>query len=145
MAEEARGCKLCEGWEKLGCDMGQDADKTGEPPVQWIVVSASSEGDLHPAANVLERGVDMPWLTQTPTDDAWLVLEPRPPTAFTRVEIVNAGSALVEIHGLRDDADGDADGDYELLLSAQQVIPSFSREHCMIMHRSLIPCHFLSC
>lgn len=56
-----------------------------------------------------------------PTDDAWLILQPRPPTAFHKVEMVNAGSALVEIHGLWEDAEGEEIEDYELLLSAQQV------------------------
>lgn len=106
--------------------MGQEGGEVGEQAVQWIVESASSEGDLHLAVNVLGRDLDKPWLTQRPTDDAWLVLEPQPPAAFNRVEIVNAGSALVEIHGLCEDAKGDADSDYELLLSAQQVITSFA-------------------
>lgn len=107
--------------------MGQDADDIGGEillPLQWIVESASSQSELHPGSNVLERDSDKPWLTQKPTDDAWLVLAPQPPTAFNRVEIVNAGSGLLEIHGLREDAEGDGDDDYELLLSAQQVIAS---------------------
>lgn len=105
--------------------MGQSEGElgTGEQfPVEWIVEGGSSQSELHPLSNVLERDFDKPWLTQKPTDDAWLVLDPRPPTAFNRVEVVNAGSALLEIHGLREDAQGDADTDYELLLSAQQVI-----------------------
>jgi len=103
--------------------MELEADETDfQFPVQWFVESTSSQSELHPGSNVLERAVDKPWLTQRPTDDAWLCLEPRPPTAFNRVEVVNAGSALLEIHGLREDVAGDAESDYELLLSAQQVI-----------------------
>ncbi|KAG0611189.1 hypothetical protein M758_7G122400 [Ceratodon purpureus] len=91
--------------------------------VEWVVGSVSSESEVHSAVNVLGRDLDKPWLTERPTDDAWLVLEPRPPTAFNRVEVVNAGSAVLEIHGLREDVEGDdVDGDYELLLSAQQVM-----------------------
>jgi hypothetical protein len=126
----AGGCGFCESRSTLR-PMGQEGDEAGEQAVQWIVASASSESEVHPAVDVLGSDLDKPWLTQRPTDDAWLVLEPRPPTAFSRVEIVNAGSALVEIHGLRDEAEGDADGDYELLLSAQQVITSFTARNCL--------------
>lgn len=110
----------------VACDMGQEAEETGEQVVQWVVESVSSESELYPAVSVLDGDLGKPWLTQRPTNDAWVVLESRPPTAFDRVEVVNAGSALVEIHGLREEGEADADGGYELLLSAQQVITSIS-------------------
>ena len=125
----AGGCGFCESRSSLR-PMGQEGDEAGEQAVQWIVASASSESEVHSAVDVLGSDLDKPWLTQRPTDDAWLVLA-RPPTVFSCVKIVNAGSALVEIHGLREEVGGDADGDYELLLSAQQVIMSFTAGNCL--------------
>lgn len=93
-----------------------DDDEEAELVVRWRVTDGSSEAEVHPATNVLNPDRFRLWQTQQPCEEAWLVLEPRPPTAFSRVAIVNAGSSLVEIHGLRDD-----NGDYELLLSPQQV------------------------
>jgi hypothetical protein len=92
-----------------------------EEEVEWVVKDGSSEDEVHPATNVLNPDRYRLWQTESPTDDAWLVLQPRPPTAFHKVEMVNAGSALVEIYGLREDAEGEEIEDYELLLSAQQV------------------------
>jgi hypothetical protein len=106
-----------------------DADEE-ERPVRWRVANGSSEAEVHPATNVLRPDRFRVWQTGLPCEEAWLVLEPRPPSAFCAVEVVNAGSALVELFGLRDGGEGD---DYELLLSPQQVgrffllsLPSFS-------------------
>lgn len=101
--------------------MGIEEAEEEEEEIKWVVTNGSSEDEVHPATNVLKQDLYRLWQTATPTDDAWLILEPRQPTAFNKVEIVNAGSALVEIHGLREETDGDSDEDYELLLSAQQV------------------------
>lgn len=95
-----------------------DADEE-ERPVRWRVADGSSEAEVHPATNVLRPDRFRVWQTGLPCEEAWLVLEPRPPSAFCAVEVVNAGSALVELFGLRDGGEGD---DYELLLSPQQVM-----------------------
>ena len=100
----------------------QQESQEGEGEVRWRVTDGSCEAEVHPATNVLKRELFRVWQTRLPCDHAWLVLEPRPPAAFCAVEIVNAGSALVELYGLRDGAARDAD--YELLLSPQQVILS---------------------
>ena len=63
--------------------------------------------------------------------EAWIILEPHPPSAFSLIEIVNAGSALVEVYGIREPEQeinsggrprDDNDMDFEMLLSAQQLM-----------------------
>ncbi|KAG0565379.1 hypothetical protein KC19_8G185600 [Ceratodon purpureus] len=98
----------------------EDDDEEELAPVRWRVTDGSSEADVHAATNVLKPERYRVWQTGQPCEEAWLVVEPTPPTSFRAVEIVNAGSSLVEIHGLRDGAGGG--GDYELLLSPQQVM-----------------------
>lgn len=99
----------------------EEEDEDDEAEVRWRVTDGSSEAEVHPATNVLRPDRFRVWQTHHPCDEAWVVVEPRPATAFSRVEIVNAGSSLVEIYGWRDDAAG---GEYELLLSPQQVAPT---------------------
>lgn len=96
----------------------EDDDEDEAEVVRWSVTNGSSEAEVHPASNVLNPDHFRLWQTLRPCEEAWLELEPRPPAAFSRVEIVNAGSSLVEIQGLRD---GDDSDNYELLLSPQQV------------------------
>lgn len=94
----------------------EEDDDDEEEQVRWRVTDGSSEAEVHPATNVLHPDLFRFWQTHQPCEEAWLVVEPRSPTAFSRVEVVNAGSSLVEIHGWRQNG-----GDYELLLSPQQV------------------------
>jgi DNA-repair protein XRCC1 len=98
----------------------EDDDEDEAEVVRWSVTNRSSEAEVHPASNVLNPDHFRLWQTLRPCEEAWLELEPRPPAAFSRVEIVNAGSSLVEIQGLRDGSNGD--DNYELLLSPQQVM-----------------------
>ena len=86
--------------------------------MRWCVVDGSSEADAHPATNALRPERFRLWQTGEPCEEAWLVVEPSPACAFREVHIVNAGSALVEIQGLREEEQGE---EYELLLSPQQV------------------------
>ena len=72
------------------------------------------------------------WQTADATGEAWLELQPSPPTAFNKLELVNAGSALVEVQGWKVEAGravADRNGvmeynseDGEILLPNQQVM-----------------------
>ena len=114
---------------------------------EWRLHSCSSETDVHVALNVLKEELYKIWQTSDPTEEeeaaaaaaagggaegeAWIIVEPHPPSAFSHIEIVNAGSALVEVYGLREPG-GETNGgdrphddnemDFEMLLSAQQLM-----------------------
>eukprot|EP00250_Pteridium_aquilinum_P034648 c7879_g1_i1 orf=125-2368(-) len=90
---------------------------------EWRVHSCSSEAEVHEASNALKGELYRVWQTAQPADEAWLVLEARPPSAFSEMEIVNGGAALVEVFGMPDDSLQEGDGDeYIMLLSAQQLM-----------------------
>ncbi|KAI5074615.1 hypothetical protein GOP47_0010576 [Adiantum capillus-veneris] len=90
---------------------------------EWHVRSCSSEAEVHAASNALKSELYRMWQTAQPTEEACLVLEARPPSAFAGLEIVNAGSALVELYGLPDNhGDNNDDDGYVMLLSAQQLM-----------------------
>lgn len=89
----------------------------------WRVHSCSSEAEVHEASNALKDELYRVWQTAEPAEEAWLVLEAHPPAAFCEMQIVNAGSALVELFGLRDEeACPDEDDGYQMLLSTQQLM-----------------------
>ncbi|MCO5610935.1 hypothetical protein L7F22_065181 [Adiantum nelumboides] len=92
-----------------------------EVQCEWRVRSCSSEAEVHAASNALKGELYRMWQTAQPAEEASLVLEACPPSAFAELEIVNAGSALVEVFGLPDDSIENDDG-YIMLLSAQQLM-----------------------
>ncbi|KAJ7214683.1 hypothetical protein O6H91_Y473900 [Diphasiastrum complanatum] len=100
--------------------MEEEGEGEGEGvDCQWKVRAASSEASAQSAHNILKQELYRIWQTREATDEAWLLLEPEFPVAFKSVEIVNAGTSLLEIYGLR--AEGARD-EFELLLPAQQLM-----------------------
>lgn len=92
---------------------------------EWTVQSCSSESPVHKAENVVVEELYRIWQTNEPSEEAWLILHTDPPKAIERLEIVNAGTSLLELYGLPEDApEGDDNTleNYELLLSTQQVM-----------------------
>jgi hypothetical protein len=92
---------------------------------EWTVQSCSSEFPVHKAENVVVEELYRIWQTNEPSEEAWLILHTDPPKAIERLEIVNAGTSLLELYGLPEDApEGDDNTleNYELLLSTQQVM-----------------------
>lgn len=91
----------------------------------WTVQSCSSESPVHKAENVTVGELYRIWQTNEPSEEAWLVLHTDTPKAIESLEIVNAGTSLLELYGLPEDApegDDNALENYELLLSTQQVM-----------------------
>lgn len=92
---------------------------------EWTVQSCSSESPVHKAENVVVEELYRIWQTNEPSEEAWLILHTDPPKAIERIEIVNAGTSLLELYGLPEDAPDDNENtleNYELLLSTQQVM-----------------------
>ncbi|KAH7302793.1 hypothetical protein KP509_23G087000 [Ceratopteris richardii] len=90
---------------------------------KWEVCLCSSEAEVHDSSNVLKSELYRVWQTAQPTEEAWIILEAHPPSAFSELEIVNAGSALIEVFGLPDDCPPQNDDNgYMMLLSSQQLM-----------------------
>eukprot|EP00249_Psilotum_nudum_P029316 c39934_g1_i1 orf=3-374(-) len=97
-------------------------EESVELDCNWVVHSCSSESRVHVADNVLREELYLIWQTEKPTEEAWLILEASRPVAVKKIEIVNAGSSLVEVFGLREDREGEDENEYDMLLPAQQIM-----------------------